>query len=88
METFRSDLSNKEFPLSEKVSGKTIRDSILVLIQQDYPRFSQESFMSLSELNYYREKYISGIMIEDTGELSDLEKNGIGFHNDQYNPDR
>jgi hypothetical protein len=34
MKTFRSDISTKEFPISEKVSAKTIRHSILSLIQK------------------------------------------------------
>jgi uncharacterized membrane protein len=74
MKTFRSDLSNKEFPVSDKVSATTIRHSILDLIQKDNPQFTHESYLSLSELNYYREKYISGYLIRETGELTDLEK--------------
>jgi len=78
METFRSDLSNKEFPVSDRVSAKTVRDSILELIQKEYPQFSQDNYMSLSELDFYRKKYISEILIKDTGELTDLEKMVLG----------
>lgn len=63
MTTFQSDLSNKEFPISEKDSAKTIRHSILKLIQKDNPQFSHESSLSISELNYYREKSISDYLI-------------------------
>jgi uncharacterized membrane protein len=74
MDTFRSDLSNKEFPVSDKISAKTIRHSILNLIQKDNPQFSHESSLSRNELNVYREKYITEYLIKEIGELSDLEK--------------
>lgn len=74
MDTFRSDLSNKEFPVSDKISAKTIRHSVLNLIQKDNPQFSHESSLSRSELNVYREKYITEYLIKEIGELSDLEK--------------
>jgi uncharacterized membrane protein len=74
MKTFRSDFSNKEFPVSERVSAKTIRHSILSLIQKDKPQFSHESYLSRSELNNYREKAISDYLVKEVGELSELEK--------------
>jgi uncharacterized membrane protein len=74
MDTFRSDLSNKEFPVSDKISAKTIRHTVLNLIQKENPQFSHESFLSRSELNVYREKYITEYLIKEIGELSDLEK--------------
>ncbi len=74
MTTFTSDLSKKEFPISEKVWGKTIRHSILDLIQKDHPDFQHDSYLASSELNVYREKYISGYLVKEVGELSALEK--------------
>jgi uncharacterized membrane protein len=74
MKTFRSDISNKEFQIAEKVSAKTIRHSILNLIQKDHPHFSHDSNLSRSELSQYREKNISGYLNKEIGELSDLEK--------------
>lgn len=74
MKTFRSDISNKVFPISEKVSAKTIRHSILDLIQRENPQFTHESYLSLSELNKYREKAISDYLVKEIGELTGLEK--------------
>ena len=71
---FRSDISGKEFPISDRVSGSVIRQAILEFIKIDKPGFTKESYMSISELNYYREKYISDSMVKEIGELSDLEK--------------
>jgi uncharacterized membrane protein len=74
MATFISDLSKKEFPVSEKIAAKTVRHSILNLIQKENPQFSHDSFLSRSELDVYREKSISEYLIKETGELSELEK--------------
>ncbi|SDB85768.1 DUF1003 domain-containing protein [Williamwhitmania taraxaci] len=74
MTSFRSDLSNKEFPISEKISAKVIRHSILNLIQKDNPHFSHDSFLSVSELNHYKGKAISDYLVREVGELSELEK--------------
>jgi uncharacterized membrane protein len=73
MEKFKSDISDIEFPISERVSGKIIRQSIIDLIQKDYPHFSSDKFISLSELNLYREKYIENFLNNQVGNLSDME---------------
>jgi uncharacterized membrane protein len=74
MKTFVSDISKKEFPVSEKVSAKTIRHSVLNLIQKDNPQFSHDSYLSVSELNYYRDKYVSDYLVKEIGELTELDK--------------
>ena len=74
METFKSDVSNKEFPVSERISAKTIRHSVLALIIKDNPTFTHAGFLSVSELNFYREKYITEYLTKEVGELTKLEK--------------
>nr|WP_294859222.1 DUF1003 domain-containing protein [uncultured Fluviicola sp.] len=74
MSTFRSDLSNTEFPLSERISAKTIRGSVLDLIQKENPNFTENCHLSIGELNSYREKYLSDMMQEQMGELTSLDK--------------
>ncbi len=44
------------------------------LILKDSPQFSHESYLSLSELNFYRNKYVSDYLVKEIGELSELEK--------------
>lgn len=73
METFTSDLSSKEFPVREKISAKTIRPSILSIIKTEHPGFREESYCSLTELNMYRQKYISNFLLREVGELTELE---------------
>jgi uncharacterized membrane protein len=73
MKTFVSSISKKEFPENEKVIGKIIRKSILDLIKKDYPDFDVKCYISISELNQYRQKYIAGYLVNEVGELNALE---------------
>jgi uncharacterized membrane protein len=73
METFISDLSRKEFPKSEKISGQTIRPSILDVIKKEFPDFAPNKNCSLTELNVYRQRYIGEFLAHEVGELSELE---------------
>ena len=72
--TLISDISHKAFPLSERISATTIRHSILRAIQEQYPDFGEESYLSVSEINAFREKYIADYLAKELGELSDLEE--------------
>lgn len=74
MATFYSDISNQEFPISDKISGKSMRDSLLKFIQKENPNFSSDKYLSLSELNFYRERYIADSLVKEMGELTDLER--------------
>lgn len=83
METFKSDISDQEFPASDRIPGTTIRPSILSLIRKDYPGFKNDHCVSVSELNYYREKYISDYLVKEIGELSDLENTVVSSLRDR-----
>lgn len=74
MKKFRSDLSGKLFPETEKISAAAVRESILGVIRRDHPDFDAGHFIALSELNRYREKYISEYLTLQIGELTALEK--------------
>lgn len=78
IQTFISDLSKKEFPLTDKVSGKLIRNPILELMKIDFPNFNSDQFLSINELNLYREKYISNYLSNEIGQLSNIESKVIG----------
>jgi len=77
MKTFYSDLSKKEFPISERISGKTLRQSIINLIQKDNPQFTTDNYLSLDELDHYREKYISEYLSGQIEELKYIDKTVI-----------
>jgi uncharacterized membrane protein len=71
--TFTSDISGVSFPLGERISSKAIRDSILNYIQEANPSFNEKSYLAKSELNVFREKYITDYLTKELGELSSLE---------------
>lgn len=73
-EKFVSGLSQKEFPMSSRVSAHTIRQSLFDFIQKANPEFTRDQFLSTGELNHYREQYISHYFIKEAGELSEAEK--------------
>jgi uncharacterized membrane protein len=73
MKTFISNLSGQEFPLTERVSGKSIRPSLMTIIKKENPTFHNSGYLSISELNMYRQKYIAEYMLKETGELTELE---------------
>ncbi|MFY8009932.1 MAG: DUF1003 domain-containing protein, partial [Flavobacterium sp.] len=80
--TFKSDVSGIEFPVKEKVSGKSIRMPILDLIKSEHPDFSSEHCLANAELNVYREKYISRYLNTEISQLSKLQKKVIEALND------
>lgn len=70
---FISDISRKEFPIQDKVLGNSIRNALLQIIQKEHPSFSDNCSLSISELNHYREKYISEYLLKEFGQLSEIE---------------
>ena len=77
MSTFRSDLSGKEFPENERVSAKNLRQSLFHFINKTHPNFSKSCFLSIEEMNDYREKYISEFLNKKLGNLTEVEKQVI-----------
>lgn len=73
MKSFVSDLSGKRFPADEKISGESVRASIIQLIRNDHPDFDAGKHLALSELNEYRERYVSDYLSREVGKLSELE---------------
>ena len=75
MKTFRSDVSGKEYPVSQKVAGSSLNDKIVDLIRQERPDFTINHCLSVTELKNYREKYIVHHLSAQTGKVTDLAKN-------------
>lgn len=74
MEKFKSDISQREYSNTEKVKANILSEPVLNLIKKDHPDFDSSSNLSISELNMYRQKYIESSLLEDVGELDNLEK--------------
>ena len=77
METFKSSISKKEYPRNEMISGRTIRTTVINEIKKDYPAFNEDQFISLSEMNFYRTRYIENALKEELGSLTHLEHDVI-----------
>ncbi|WP_051203461.1 DUF1003 domain-containing protein [Hugenholtzia roseola] len=72
--TFTSALSQKEFPLSERIWAGAIRPSLLALIQKEVPNFDVNSYLASSELDTYRQKYWQQSVAQEFDEVTNLEK--------------
>ena len=84
MKTAVCHITKKHLPLSQLVLGGSIRHSIFELIQADYPDFKDNSFISISQLNRYRKKYLENMLSKELGELSTLEQEVLeSFHQNE-----
>lgn len=83
MKTFISGISQKEFPISEQILAKKIWKSIFDLIHKEYPKLTYKSAISVSELNHFRQKYLSEFLIREVGELTTLEEDVLQTINNE-----
>ena len=74
MPTFTSACSGLSFPESERISGRLVRQPILELIRQDFPKFGETDSLAVSELNEYRRRYLENFLVHEVGELTELEE--------------
>src|SRR5690348_4948569 len=89
MQVFTSDISGKTFPITQRISGHAVRQCIADEITKDYPDFNSQNFLSIEELNHYRNQYIQNALTKELGTLTDLEKQVIQtLQNDQLITDK
>ncbi len=74
MTTFKSDISGKIFPEKDKIKIASVKNNISDIIKTEYPSVSDDSYMGIEELNYFRQKFIENFMTKEMGDLNDLEK--------------
>jgi uncharacterized membrane protein len=74
MQIFTSDISGKSFPVAEKTSGKLVRNGILKEILKINPSFNEDCFLSVGELNHYRQQYIQNLLSKEIGTITELEQ--------------
>ncbi|GAB2955300.1 DUF1003 domain-containing protein [Hymenobacter coalescens] len=72
--TFVSACSGREFPLSERVSGRSLRATLLALVQQQHPQFGPDDALAVSELNHFRRQYLQNYLLREVGDLTELEQ--------------
>ncbi len=64
-------ISKKELPLKDLVSGYSVRRSLLELIQKSYPDFDPAGYISHAELKKFRDMHIKNIILKDNTELNE-----------------
>lgn len=77
MNTVYCPVTKKNVPSSESHKGSELRKDIYDLVKQDHPDFSPDSYISIDGVNSYRRQYIMQLVEQETGEMTDLEKEVI-----------
>lgn len=89
MQTFISDISKKPYPITEKITGKAIRQCVMDEIIKDHPDFNDRSIIALEEMNEYRNRYIKLSLEKEMGTLNALEKQVVeAMQNDSLLTDK
>jgi uncharacterized membrane protein len=70
----RCFLTNKMCSPDESVSGGEIRKTIYDFIRGRYPDFNENSHLSTEAYNQMRADYVAGLIQDEVGELSGMEK--------------
>lgn len=65
-----SYISKEHIQEGEQLKGEELREGIFKLIQNSFPGFTGEDYISLSELNQYRRLYLTSLITEEKGELA------------------
>lgn len=72
--TGKCEITGKELPLSELAGVDSIRPQIIDLIRKKYPGWAgNKGMISLEILNYFRDNYVRQMLMEEDGELSQLD---------------
>lgn len=72
--TTRHDfITSKSISAGEAIQGKEIRTPVLLLIQRDYPRFTEDSWIALDTLNQYRRLFLSQLVEQEKGEIATID---------------
>ncbi len=77
MKQFKSDISQKNYPIRDLVRAGSIRHTILDKIKESNPEFNEESVIALQELNQFREQYISDYLSQELKSISNFERTVI-----------
>lgn len=67
-------ITKKTISINEAYRGDLLRKEIFKLIQNDHPDFNASSYISVSELEKYRRRYLANLINKETEELDELDK--------------
>ncbi|MBL0913699.1 MAG: DUF1003 domain-containing protein [Bacteroidia bacterium] len=83
MENFISKLSGKKFPAAERVKVGRIRQPVKGIILDDHNDLADEDFIALSELNEYRQEYITRVLRKEVDWLSEIDYRTVDVLNER-----
>ncbi|WP_430612639.1 DUF1003 domain-containing protein [Flavobacterium sp. JP2137] len=68
-----SHISKKEIKSGEEIQALDIRESIYNLLKVDFPDLQKNDYITLTELNQYRRRYLSALITQEKGELAAID---------------
>jgi len=71
---FISSISGEKLINGEFFKGDQVRHTLMAIIQKDHPDFNDDSYISMTELNVYRKKYLETLINKESGDLDAMEK--------------
>jgi uncharacterized membrane protein len=74
MEQVTCFVTQKQFDRNECIQGNFLRENMYEFIQEQYPGFSRDSYISNAALNDLRHRYLEYLITEETGELGKVEQ--------------
>jgi len=70
----KSFISKKDILNGEGVMAKDLREGIFNFIQSEHLGFSDDSMISIDELNHFRRLYLTHLISEEKGEIAMIDK--------------
>ncbi|WP_102960327.1 DUF1003 domain-containing protein [Mangrovicella endophytica] len=72
--SLKSGLSGRELAEADAVHIDKLHPGVCAIIRQERPDLAPDALVSRSEANAYRLRYVENLLLEERGELSDLER--------------
>jgi uncharacterized membrane protein len=72
--TRTSHISQQPIPPGEAIQGHEIRAEVFDLVCKDHPGFTPDAFLTLSELNLYRRRYLADLISQEKVEIAHLDQ--------------
>ncbi len=69
--------------LNEVVPAESIRGSVIDIIKKEYPGWSDQGYICITDLNHFRAQYVEELLEEEKGEVTTLEEKVISSMKDR-----
>lgn len=74
MGTFKSAISGREFPETDKIMGQNVGKSIFEMIKSEHPEFKASDAIAAEEFVAYRDNHMSTMLLKDIRQLTKSEQ--------------